>query len=611
MIDQRQRGAEELYGDSGLGFGYTSEGGSGRASSVVSDSPRHARSFKPAPRERNILNNGQTTSPESQPMFFRADDLRPNLASIPSERCILQEKASSETRFGTEDGYETDRSPLSISPQEGQRSKFLYANGTVGPSPGPSKISTRSLAKSPTNVPPPKRATSPLKDEIVSRRSSLSMASPRRHTRLLSNPAAAQSQDIRAPEALSMGHSGIPRSSSVNSPGRQRVSHIRSPSVNTIGPTANRRSSITLSEGHVMNRSKIHPVVAPVDAHLPSPQILDSPNSPKSLNLMSPKSGQSKLEHMNELAANARRDRKVLDLEISNSSLLAINRTLEREMRKQNAELRRFRQPSRTSRLSLAPSSRASKSVTLLSETDDHIDSDDYSDQSSADFPLDANVSYDDNDSYPLSSSNILRPDDTPLSQLQAARVRDKDSKRLRLDFSRNRALLIESQKLNQSLKRCLSRTEGLIADGKKALEYRVEVHDAGTRAGKVLLPDELEESEIGGQRQGLLSPGIRERKEPLWEGRSDDTDEDDDERQKSLEEDGEQEEDIHSSLREDERNAEKTTQTSNRGDEAQPDASNEWDRIKSDIQTPDEIPGGGAQGLREYLSNLGHVWLP
>jgi len=37
----------------------------------------------------------------------------------------------------------------------------------------------------------------------------------------------------------------------------------------------------------------------------------------------------------------------VLDLEISNSSLLAINRSLEKEIRKQKAELRRFRRMSR------------------------------------------------------------------------------------------------------------------------------------------------------------------------------------------------------------------------------------------------------------------------
>lgn len=77
---------------------------------------------------------------------------------------------------------------------------------------------------------------------------------------------------------------------------------------------------------------------------------------------------------MNELAANARRERKVLDLEISNSSLLAINRTLEREMRKQTAELRRFRRLSCSGRLSVAPSRSASGKMSMLSEATDELD---------------------------------------------------------------------------------------------------------------------------------------------------------------------------------------------------------------------------------------------
>jgi hypothetical protein len=56
-----------------------------------------------------------------------------------------------------------------------------------------------------------------------------------------------------------------------------------------------------------------------------------------------------------ELVANARRERKVQDLEITNASLEAINRTLERQLRKQTAELRRYQRLSRSGRLSLGP----------------------------------------------------------------------------------------------------------------------------------------------------------------------------------------------------------------------------------------------------------------
>ena len=40
-----------------------------------------------------------------------------------------------------------------------------------------------------------------------------------------------------------------------------------------------------------------------------------------------------------------------MDLEISNASLLALNRTLEKRMRKQNSELRRYRRLTRTGQL--------------------------------------------------------------------------------------------------------------------------------------------------------------------------------------------------------------------------------------------------------------------
>jgi hypothetical protein len=62
-------------------------------------------------------------------------------------------------------------------------------------------------------------------------------------------------------------------------------------------------------------------------------------------------------------AANARRERKVLDLEISNSSLLAINRQLEREVRRQKTEIRRFRRLSRAGRLTSSGSTMTSATL--------------------------------------------------------------------------------------------------------------------------------------------------------------------------------------------------------------------------------------------------------
>lgn len=64
---------------------------------------------------------------------------------------------------------------------------------------------------------------------------------------------------------------------------------------------------------------------------------------------------------VSELAADARRERKVLDLEISNSSLLAINSSLEREVRRQKAELKRFRRLSRAGKFGFAPHERTAR----------------------------------------------------------------------------------------------------------------------------------------------------------------------------------------------------------------------------------------------------------
>ncbi|KAJ5730850.1 uncharacterized protein N7483_005358 [Penicillium malachiteum] len=194
-------------------------------------------------------------------------------------------------------------------------------------------------------------------------------------------------------------------------------------------------------------------------------------------------------------ALNARTERKILDLEISNSSLLAINRTLEREMRKQNAELRRFRRLSRSGRLSMAPSTR-SFSGTALSITSEAEEDASASDHSSA--PSDDMSDFNDEDSVP---EGVLSPD--TLAE-HDAKHRAHDEKRFMIDLANHQNLLVESQKMNQSLKKCLIRTEELIKAGRKALEYNVHVQDIEL-GGRVLCPEELDD--MGENRRGLLSP--------------------------------------------------------------------------------------------------------
>jgi hypothetical protein len=209
-----------------------------------------------------------------------------------------------------------------------------------------------------------------------------------------------------------------------------------------------------------------------------------------------------------DLASNARRERKVLDLEISNSSLLAINKTLERELRKQSTELRRYRRLSRSGRLSIAPSARTVSEQTNFSlDTVTEIDGDD---QHLSDFDGESDLSdHDDED------SSILSNDSGSVASPSAhSRQRARDEKRLMQDLSRHQQLLIDSQRLSQSIKRCLTCTDDLIREGNKALDYRVGIGDVKL-GGRVLNDDELDERGLVSgveemeARQGLLSPSV------------------------------------------------------------------------------------------------------
>jgi hypothetical protein len=191
--------------------------------------------------------------------------------------------------------------------------------------------------------------------------------------------------------------------------------------------------------------------------------------------------------------AEARRERKVLDLEISNSSLLAINKSLERELRKQKAELKRFRRLSRAGQFAAAQR-RTSDTEEDLSTLDEEPDLPDFDDDDEGARPSSPFHSQPDEDSSDEESTNSSA---VPLSPgAQAARdaaQRADDESRLRLDLSRHRELLMDTQRMNQSLQRCLYWTEGLIKDGRKALEYQV-VSSEVKLGGRILSVDDADE---------------------------------------------------------------------------------------------------------------------
>lgn len=188
---------------------------------------------------------------------------------------------------------------------------------------------------------------------------------------------------------------------------------------------------------------------------------------------------------VSELVANARRERKVQDLEITNTSLEAINRILERQLLKQTAELRRYRRLSRSGRISLP--SAASSRVPSSTLTDPPVDLSDLSEETSeddGDREEECSDSLDDSD---LSGTESMCADKSSPDTKLAAR-RKRDERRLRLDLTKHQELLIDSQRLNQSLKRCLNWTEVLIKEGQKALTYNVRVSDVEF-GGRVLAP--------------------------------------------------------------------------------------------------------------------------
>ncbi|OBT90969.1 hypothetical protein VE02_00224 [Pseudogymnoascus sp. 03VT05] len=199
--------------------------------------------------------------------------------------------------------------------------------------------------------------------------------------------------------------------------------------------------------------------------------------------LRSPVKAGGSLEQLNELAANARRERKVLDLEITNSSLAAINRTLEREMRKQSAELRRYRRLSRSGRLSIATAATRSSVGSRLSLSG-ISEEDQFSDMSGEEYDDE-----DDDDASELDSVDDGTLSPTALAESDA-RHRKRDEERLQLDLEKHQQLLVDSQKMNQSIKRCLGWTEELILEGNKALAYKVHVSDVEL-GGRVLIADD------------------------------------------------------------------------------------------------------------------------
>ncbi|KAJ9626917.1 hypothetical protein H2203_003374 [Taxawa tesnikishii (nom. ined.)] len=209
---------------------------------------------------------------------------------------------------------------------------------------------------------------------------------------------------------------------------------------------------------------------------------------------------QSPLKTQSDFAADARRERKVLDLEISNSSLLAINKSLEREMRKQKAELKRYRRLSRAGQFSVPEADRPVRRLSSLDEEGDLPDFDDIGRTSSPFEEEVGDLSEEDSASVTSSAAPL-----SPTAQADSdARYRARDQKRLQIDLEKHRELLLDTQKMNQSLKRCLCWTEDLIRDGRKALDHQVRSADVRL-GGRILTEDDRDDASVAATEDDTL----------------------------------------------------------------------------------------------------------
>ncbi|KAK0640418.1 hypothetical protein DIS24_g9378 [Lasiodiplodia hormozganensis] len=314
---------------------------------------------------------------------------------------------------------------------------------------------------------------------------------------------------------LQLGHHKSSSMSSIDSVcSNRRISGQADHSPSPLQVDITSPSTVMSASSNAHNEGRKEPNGLQSPLSLPQSPALQSPNASDDAEQPQQQQPQSALQKMNELAANARRERKVMDLEISNSSLLAINRQLEREVRKQKAELKRFRRMSRNGRLGSNGNIKSSALGSLTEgETAEFADEEFLGLEGEGEGEEEEE---DEEDPEELSSSESSL-DESSLSPSalaeRDAKYRFQDQKRLQLDLSKHKEILIDSQKLNQSLKRCLTVTEDLIKEGRKALDYKIRVSDVKL-GGRILSPEEQDQSDSEEDEEphggSLLSPWTR-----------------------------------------------------------------------------------------------------
>ena len=489
-------------------------------------------STSPSARRPSITRDAEL--PMSASRFFHADDAQSSVSvQSADERPHLQTKAA--TFFYADEASERPRSihstpnllPRKEGSKQGKREPMGIAQPRSVPTPPTVRGATRRSPSPRIGAPGrqqkvPNRPVSPLKalslENMPSRietpkiRKDEFSAPPRQVHESTSTSSASQ---LRRPSTGSFssnlersGHRKTPSIGTPPSPRQYRKSSLSinsSPQAIQAGVSGPQPGYVSSPEAspHSTSLGSSNGVHSLVSESFRSPEIAPlSPTKPAQ------QQQQSQIQKMNDLAANARRERKVLDLEISNSSLLAINRTLEKELRKQAGELRRFRRLSRAGRLSaMASSVRSLSGQSALALTDDLDDrKSEASHLSEIDEPEDdedVESSSDDGDGASIESR-----------ETREARHRARDERRLLLDLSKHHQMLVDSQKVSLSIRRCVTWTEELIAEGQKALAYNVRVSDVEI-GGRVLTHEDDNDLSSG---RGLLSPAAQVEEINPWE---------------------------------------------------------------------------------------------
>ncbi|KAF9735081.1 hypothetical protein PMIN03_003954 [Paraphaeosphaeria minitans] len=459
-------------------------------SNIYSNAPEPGRVRVPSGSSMFFHANDARTTPEPQqppqkkgPVFFYANgdqDASAPSPTVPSPPLSAVGRMQPENKFFHADSLSDNRdSPPVLTPPPISTSPEHWAS--LHPADSQHALRPPSPAKENIHLSYRKGASQVMRPNLQTRNSALSIISGFHGSDV----------GVDKPTRRSSGTSTV------------RFSHAKSASLSSIDSVQSLKKVSSHDQPHITpsplhNEKRVvstgslpESVAAKSTETMTAMSGLPSPNggSPTKLGT----GGKSMLEHMNELAADARRERKVLDLEISNNSLLAINRSLEREMRKQKAELRRFRRMSRAGRFTADTiSSLEEFSAVGVSELGDLSDmSEDEHDEVESGEHSDSSF-----DESVVSEGALAERD-------EAHRLRDE--KRIRLDLSKHRELLADSAKLNQSLKRCLNWTEELIKDGQKALAYEVRASDVQL-GGRVLEPEEQPEVDQDKESHGLLS---------------------------------------------------------------------------------------------------------